>query len=224
MKGAPRIRYRRAEDVQQAFEVVADPAEDEAGGEENPTRVQDFDVDPRGFLFEERKQVEHPDAAHLAVQDLVHRHAAPPVVRRNHDLVDLVAHHVVQQRLLRPDHARLGDDLLAVVQAQVTGDAEGQPLVLEVVDPLRLVARPEHQDLMVAGLASQHPEVHAAQREDTDEREQHRVADHAAAEHQFGNGVEQQAQRRAGQQKGESEAHQQARAEPKAPLIHADCR
>src|SRR6266513_3806739 len=93
-----REQDRDADDhVEQALARQSRDVATKAIREDEPARLHQLDAYPPGLSLEESENVVHRDAAQAAFQQFPGGKAAPPVIHRHHDFLDLVAHRQVQE-------------------------------------------------------------------------------------------------------------------------------
>ena len=79
----------------------------ETARKHQPRRIHRVELHHAGFALEEAGQVDHRDALLHALQHLLHRKPAPPLIRRDHQFVDLQAVGEFMQALLAHTHQQV---------------------------------------------------------------------------------------------------------------------
>ena len=134
---------------------------------------QDIQPDLAGFTFEKSQQIADLDAAHLAVQQVLHRQPLTTVIGRQHDLVDTVLFDEFDQRLL-VHHALLVRTLLLAVA--------GHRHVTNHIEPAEFTAGLglAHQPGRFPGTEHQHPDTQVVGPGDAHEHQSHPHDEHEA--------------------------------------------
>src|SRR5690606_21317988 len=101
---------RRGDEVEHARAELRPHARLEALREDQPGRMHEVDLDLARLSLEKGQQVDHGDACELALEQIADRKAAPAVVDRNHDLVDVLRLRVGRKRPFELRHALVVDD------------------------------------------------------------------------------------------------------------------